>query len=110
MACCLHRCNADDGVLHRTADQKQLLPNHPLRLVVFLRALLSSQASIQRDYVQTDILDGRPDNGQSTGLRREHIDLVGALDAISKVDTVGEFKKWGETLQNKPFFFSRWGT
>ena len=25
------------------------------------------------------------------------------LDVIPKVDTVGEFKKWGEMLQNRPF-------
>jgi hypothetical protein len=29
--------------------------------------------------MQADVLDRRPDNDQATGLRREHIDLVGAL-------------------------------
>jgi hypothetical protein len=34
--------------------------------------------------VQADILDGGPDNGQATGLCREHINLVGALPHIAK--------------------------
>jgi hypothetical protein len=29
--------------------------------------------------VQADILDGGPDDRQATGLRREHINLIGAL-------------------------------
>jgi hypothetical protein len=29
--------------------------------------------------VQVDILNGRPDDAQATGLRREDIDLIGAL-------------------------------
>ncbi len=34
--------------------------------------------------MQADILDGGPDNGQTTGLRREHINLIGALPYIAK--------------------------
>ena len=33
--------------------------------------------------MQADILDGGPDNGQATGLCREHINLVGALPHIA---------------------------
>ncbi len=29
--------------------------------------------------MQTDILNRRPDNRQATALRREHVDLIGAL-------------------------------
>jgi len=41
--------------------------------------------------VQTDILDRRPDNGQATGLRREHINLIGALshEASEAFDRIG---------------------
>jgi hypothetical protein len=34
--------------------------------------------------MQTDILDRRPDNRQATGLRREYINLVGALSDITE--------------------------
>jgi hypothetical protein len=34
--------------------------------------------------VQTDILDGCPDNRQATGLGCEHVDLIGALPHIAK--------------------------
>jgi hypothetical protein len=34
--------------------------------------------------VQADILNSRPDDGQATGLRREHVDLVGALPHIAE--------------------------
>ena len=29
--------------------------------------------------MQADVLDGRPDNRQATGLRREHVDLISPL-------------------------------
>jgi hypothetical protein len=41
-------------------------------------------ASLHRDFVQADILDGSPDNGQATGLRGEDIDLIGALPHIAE--------------------------
>jgi len=44
----------------------------------------SPQASFHRDLVETDILDCRPDNGEATGLCREHINLIGALAHIAK--------------------------
>ena len=34
--------------------------------------------------MQTDVLDGRPDNGQATGLRRKHINLISALPHIAE--------------------------
>jgi hypothetical protein len=34
--------------------------------------------------VQTDILDRRPDNGETTGLGCEHVDLIGALPHIAE--------------------------
>jgi len=34
--------------------------------------------------VQANILDGGPDNGQTTGLRREHVNLIGALPHITE--------------------------
>ncbi len=34
--------------------------------------------------MQADILDRRPDDGQATGLRREHVDLIGALAYIAE--------------------------
>ena len=34
--------------------------------------------------MQTDILDGRPDNGKATHLRRKHINLIGALPHIAE--------------------------
>ena len=34
--------------------------------------------------MKTDILDGRPDNRQATGLGREDVNLVGALSYIAK--------------------------
>ena len=34
--------------------------------------------------MQVDILDGGPDNRQTTGLRGEHVDLIGALAHIAE--------------------------
>jgi hypothetical protein len=34
--------------------------------------------------VQADILDGGPDDRQATGLRREHINLIGAVTHIAE--------------------------
>jgi hypothetical protein len=41
--------------------------------------------------VQADVLDGGPDNRQATGLRGEHVDLVGALahEALETFNGVG---------------------
>jgi hypothetical protein len=37
-------------------EQKHRVLNHPLRLVAFLRAVISPRASFNRDFVQTDVL------------------------------------------------------
>src|SRR5215471_16265497 len=37
-----------------------------------------------REFVHMDILDGGPDNREVTGLRREHVNLVGALSHITE--------------------------
>jgi len=34
--------------------------------------------------MQADVLDGRPNDRQATGLRCEHIDLIGALAHITE--------------------------
>ena len=34
--------------------------------------------------MQTDVLDGRPDNGQTTGFCREHINLISALSYVTE--------------------------
>ena len=46
--------------------------------------MMCFEASLYRDFVQADILDGRPDNGETTGLRREDVDLIGALAHITE--------------------------
>jgi hypothetical protein len=46
--------------------------------------VLRSPASCQQDFVQSDILDGGPDNGKATHLCRKHINLIGALPHITK--------------------------
>ncbi len=57
--------------------KKHLCPNHPLRLVAFLTAVMSAQASFQQEFVQANILDGGPDDGEATGLggEEEHYTL-----------------------------------
>jgi len=63
-------------VLHTTACKNNLLLNHPFRMVAFLRAVISSRASFDRDFVQADILHRCPDYCQATGLRHEDVDLI----------------------------------
>jgi hypothetical protein len=49
------------------------------------------EASHERDFVQADILDRGPNNGEATGLRREYINLIGALshEASEAFDRIG---------------------
>jgi len=55
-------------------------PSEPPSLAgCWLTTSSQSEVALQRDFVQTDVLDGRPDNGQATGLRGEDVDLIGAL-------------------------------
>jgi len=37
-----------------------------------------------RNFVQTDVLDRRPDNGETTGLGCEHVNLIGTLPHIAE--------------------------
>ncbi len=62
-------------------------PERPpfLKLVgCFSVLVLQLIRSSERDFVQTDILDRCPDNGEATGLRREHVNLIGALPHIAE--------------------------
>jgi hypothetical protein len=45
-------------------------PYHPLEL--------------HRDFVQADVLDRRPNNGETTRFCREHVDLIGVLPYIAE--------------------------
>ncbi len=58
--------------------------HHPLWLVGSSAAVLSPRILSQRKFVQADILDGRPDDRQATGLGREDINLIGALPHIAE--------------------------
>jgi hypothetical protein len=53
-------------------------------VVAHLLAVLISPTSCQRDFVQTNVLDGRPNNREATGLCREHIDLISPLPHIAE--------------------------
>jgi len=64
--------------------KNQLLLNQPLRLVVCLPAIVGSRALFQGDFMQANILDGRPDNGEATGLSREDVDLISPLPHIAE--------------------------
>lgn len=59
-------------------------PEPPSWLVMCLHAASQFSRSSHRDYVQANILDRGPDNGQATGLRREDVDLLGALPHIAE--------------------------
>ena len=48
--------------------------------------------------MQMDILDRRPDNRQATGLRSEHVDLIGALPHIAK-ETLNSIGGLNMTMQ-----------
>ena len=53
--------------------------------------------------MQADILDRRPDNRQATGLRREHINLIGALPHIAEeaFDGIGGLNMAVHRLQER---------
>src|SRR5512135_273367 len=38
----------------------------------------------QRDFMQADVLDRRPDNREATSLRRKHLNLIGTLPHVAK--------------------------
>ena len=55
-----------------------------MQLVAFFTVVVRFGASLHRDFVQVDILDGGPDDRQATGFRREHINLISALTHIAE--------------------------
>ncbi len=99
-----------------TADKKHPLPQHPFWLAAFFRpVVLSSHASFQREFVQTDILNRRPDDRQATGLGGEHVDLIGALphktlqtlNGIGRLDRVVHGRRKLVKGQQVLFIFSQ---
>lgn len=77
------QCCQQMGLVRRKSHP---LLNHPLWLIAGWTMRSGFQASLHRDFVQTDILHRGPDNGQTTGLGREDIDLIGALAHIALRD------------------------
>jgi hypothetical protein len=67
-----------------THAKKHLFPNHPLQLVAFFTVVVHFGASLHRDFVQANILDGGPDDRQAIGLRREDVNLIRALAHIAE--------------------------
>ncbi len=69
------------------------------RAFVWLVAFVSSSdqfpAALQRDFVQANVLDGGPDNRETTGLRREDVDLIRALSHIAEetLNGIGRLNK-----------------
>ncbi len=70
-----------------------LLLNQPWWLVMRFHTM-GSVLLQHREFVQTDILDRRPDNHQATGLRREHVNLISALAHIDFRGSQGHW--WSE--------------
>src|SRR5215471_17216024 len=68
----------------RLLKQKHLFPNQPSRLAAFFTMVIRFGVSLHRDFVQSNVLDSGPDDRQATGLRGEHIDLIGALPHVAE--------------------------
>ena len=66
----------------RIGKAKSLL-NHPLWPVVGSLFALRPKPTHTAMRVQTDVLDGGPDNRQATRFRGEYINLIGALPHIA---------------------------
>src|SRR5713226_1134101 len=83
---CSHDCCCTGPPTQNTSSQTTLSG-----WVLSRAAVLSTRAFSQRDFVQTDILDGRPNDREATHLRRKHINLIGALphEAPQAFDGVG---------------------
>ena len=64
--------------------KNDLLLHHPFRLVVHGATAISASPLRNRNLRQTDILHDCPDNGETTGFRREGVNLIGALPDIAK--------------------------
>jgi hypothetical protein len=62
-----------------------------LQLVAFFTVVVRFGASFHRDFVQTDVLDRRPDDCQTTGLRGEDVNLIRALAHTTEeaLDSIG---------------------
>ncbi|SRR6266496_3394668 len=61
------------------SSKKTPLPEPPIPAGCFFASRHQFSVALHRDFVQADILDRCPDNSQATGLRCEHVDLIGAL-------------------------------
>ena len=61
--------------------------NHFSWVVASSSTILSSEPHSSEMRVQADILNSRPDDGQATGLRGEHVNLIGALAHIDFRDS-----------------------
>ena len=64
--------------------QKPPPPEPPFLAGCFFTSIYQLSGALHRDFVQTNVLDGGPDNDQTTGLCREHINLIGALAHIAE--------------------------
>jgi hypothetical protein len=64
--------------------QKPPLLTNPRWLVVGSTFRSQSATALYGDFVQADIPDRGPDNGQATGLRGEHVNLIRALPHVAK--------------------------
>jgi len=53
----------------------------------WLTSAAGSQGDLNRDFVQTNILDSGPDNGQAIVLSGKDVDLIGALPHIALPDS-----------------------
>ncbi|SRR6266487_4111459 len=70
--------------LHREAGKKHLPLIQPLRLVAHLLTTTRMPSSVYRNPGHANSLHHRPHDGQTTGFRREGINLVGSLPNIAK--------------------------
>jgi hypothetical protein len=59
-------------------------PLHGRLVAYFLPIPFQPSRLSHGNFVQADVLDRRPNNGEATGLRGEHINLIGALAHITK--------------------------
>ena len=73
--------------------KKHLVPNHPLRLVAFSRAVMNPRASLYCNFVQTDSLYSRPNDGEATGLGGEHLALM-HLQGVTLRKQTSTFQRW----------------
>lgn len=98
-------------VLHKVACKKYLLLNHPFQLVACMPKAIRLQPLADRDLRQVNILHYGPDDGQTTGFRREGVNLIGALSHIAKeaLDGVGRANvamhdRWERIKRQKMLF------